>query len=581
MLEPSRLPVELFAMVIDYATDGENDPASLCTFSLVSRQWYAYLSAKIYSRWFCLVLSAADLNLIRSSIHTTGLQHIETSILEAARKADPRPLMALLLMNLRNLTTLYAHLPETDIFFAEVLRKAVESRRDRPLKNFPPLHKLREAHLASCWNYRKDFRAEDHYKLGLNHLWPVFNLPNIQRLSVFDFESLGASGHFRDSLRTSSITDLTLVHRDILSVPDTMALLTLSKRLTKLSFYLNDCDLAQNSNQITNAELWNCIGQYEDCIEHLDIYRDCTGCDPPVHRANNSHFGRMQGFKRLETLCIQPEVLLGGCCDEDLAPYGLRDTLPPNLKSLTFYGDEGLSLNKNLAPQLKDVIMSTDFPRLAYIALEMTSEYIRHYIDPANPPHDAVEQACRERAIKYETRQASSCTKGGIGSQYYRYVAQKRLQMLKKLDEVRYALTAYLHRLGESTFKDEASTGDRPKLSFDDLDTYELPWDELTSAVLYPEAESESEWHSEGPSSEYEDWNTDDTASQVIDSDDRSTEGSIRDVGAIDRDSDISSDHKDWVTDDTASAVIDLEERSTEGSIRHVGETGRNSNGVW
>ncbi|KAF4212729.1 hypothetical protein CNMCM5878_000814 [Aspergillus fumigatiaffinis] len=483
-------------------------------------------------------------------------------MLEAARKADPRSLMALLLTNLRNLTTLYAHLPETDIFFAEVLRKAVESRQDQHLNNCPPLHRLREAHLASAWNYRKDFRANDHYKLELNHLWPVFQLPNIQRLSVSDFESLGASDRFEDRLRTSSITDLTLVHRDsLLSVPDTMALLALSKRLTRLSFYLNDCYLSPNSQQISNADLWNCVRQCEGCIEHLDIYRDCTGFTPPTHRANNSHFGSLKGFRRLESLCIQPEVLLGGCCGDDLAPYSLRDTLPPNIKTLTFYGDEGLSLNKNLAPQLKDVIMSTDFPRLGYVALEVTSEYIRHYIDPADPPHDAVEQACRERGIKYETKQASSCTKGGIESRYYRYVVQRRLQMLNKLEEVRYALTEYLYRLGKSTFKDEASTGDRPKLSFEDLDTYELPWDKLTSAVLYPKAESESEWHSDVSSSEYEDWNTDDNASQVIDLEERRTEGSTRDVGETDRDSDVSSsEYEDWNTDDNASQDIDLEE---------------------
>ncbi|PKX88396.1 uncharacterized protein P174DRAFT_436247 [Aspergillus novofumigatus IBT 16806] len=93
--------------------------------------------------------------------------------------------------------------------------------------------------------------------------------------------------------------------------------------------------------------------------------------------------------------------------------------------------------------------------------------------------------------------EASLCTKGGIGSRYYQYVAQKRLHMSKKLEEVRYALTAYLHWLGESTRKDKTSTGDLPKLSFHDLDTYELPWDELSSAVLYPIAGSESEWQSD------------------------------------------------------------------------------------
>jgi hypothetical protein len=118
-----------------------------------------------------LVLSAADLELIRNSIHKMGLQPIEISMLEAARNADPRPLIALLLINLRNLVTLYAHLPETDIFFTEVLRKAVESRPNKPLENCPPLQRLREAHIASAWKYREDLRAGDHYKLEFNHLW--------------------------------------------------------------------------------------------------------------------------------------------------------------------------------------------------------------------------------------------------------------------------------------------------------------------------------------------------------------------------------------------------------------------------
>jgi hypothetical protein len=38
-------------------------------------------------------------------------------MLESLGKADPRPLMAVLLANLPNLTTLYGQIPETDIFF--------------------------------------------------------------------------------------------------------------------------------------------------------------------------------------------------------------------------------------------------------------------------------------------------------------------------------------------------------------------------------------------------------------------------------------------------------------------------------
>jgi hypothetical protein len=46
-----------------------------------------------------------------------------------------------------------------------------------------------------------------------------------------------------------------------------------------------------------------------------------------------------------------------------------------------------------------------------------------------------------------------------------------------------------------------------------------------------PDVESESEWHSDVSSSEYEEWNTHDTASQDIDSGERNTEGSIRGTG--------------------------------------------------
>jgi hypothetical protein len=51
MLEPSGLPIELFAIVIDYATNGENDIMSLCNLSLMSYQWYTYMSSRIYLKW--------------------------------------------------------------------------------------------------------------------------------------------------------------------------------------------------------------------------------------------------------------------------------------------------------------------------------------------------------------------------------------------------------------------------------------------------------------------------------------------------------------------------------------------------
>lgn len=49
-MEPSRLPVELFTWVVDYAVEGRHDPKTLRKLSLVSRQWHAALNARAYSR---------------------------------------------------------------------------------------------------------------------------------------------------------------------------------------------------------------------------------------------------------------------------------------------------------------------------------------------------------------------------------------------------------------------------------------------------------------------------------------------------------------------------------------------------
>lgn len=132
----------------------------LCRLSLLSRQWYAIVSGRIYSTWLYdgeqhsisslwkflrtvfgnkriadgvhelniqdwplglvhdrgrLTLSDDDFDLIWDAIRITGLVRLEGSILEALQKADPRPLMVLLLASLPNLTTQASgfHIPDT------------------------------------------------------------------------------------------------------------------------------------------------------------------------------------------------------------------------------------------------------------------------------------------------------------------------------------------------------------------------------------------------------------------------------------------------------------------------------------
>ena len=114
-------------------------------------------------------------------------------------------------------------------------------------------------------------------------------------------------------------------------------------------------------------------------------------------------------------------MLLGGCCEDEIrAPFELKDTLPLTLKSLTLYGHEGLALNTTLGRQLQDTIEDEHvLPNLKYVALEVRPKTIddlwRKGRDFVEPPHDRVEQACRERGIVYETKRKSKCTKGGRG----------------------------------------------------------------------------------------------------------------------------------------------------------------------
>ncbi|KAF2814414.1 uncharacterized protein BDZ99DRAFT_237030 [Mytilinidion resinicola] len=377
-----------------------------------------------------------EVELVRDAIRMAGIEHLERDVMEALRKSDPRPLMALMLTRLAELTTLYVHLPETEIFLAAVLKKTLEGQQDESHNGHLPLQRLEEVHLTSAWNYRKDWRARDNYELRLDHLWPVLQLPSLRKVSLFDFEPLGASARFGNSTRTSGIKDLTIVHHNDsqLTAADALALLAFPKALTRLSIYLNDCNVPQEKpRQLSNADLWTNLRPHRNSLERLDFYRDCTACSPPLHSPANSYFESLRAFTRLKSLCVQAEALLGGYCEDDLAPFRLKDTLPPNLESLTIYGDEGLSTNKTLGEQLQEVVRSADFPRLNRVVLETTSDGIDCYTYPAAPPHEEVERVCRERGVQFKTMKTSSLTRGGIGLRYYRYVKKKtRREMISQ-----------------------------------------------------------------------------------------------------------------------------------------------------
>lgn len=462
-----HLPFELVGQIVDFATEEGYDLKQLFSYSRVSRQWYTVLHARIYSKWqydgehhsitslwrflrtlICsrphadrlnildirnwtvhlihgkkpLVFSDSDLDLLQGAIRTVGFQHLEMSFMEVFQRTDPKPLMALLLAYSRNLNVLYAELPPlTDIFFAEVLRKSNRNRQDRSQDEFLPLQHIREAYLTSARNYERRVTYADKYKLEPSHLFPISQLPKIEKLSVFDLDTRGAPICFGNSLGSSSIKEFTFVQSYLrpLSVPYAAALIALPKALTHLSVYLNDAP-GMHRSQLSNVDLWILLQQYQLSIEYLDIYRDCvdTKGRRGRHRENNSHFGSMKGFKRLHSLCIQPEMLIGGCCGESFGPYRMADVLPPNLRSLTVYTVEGMITDMTPHSESQHLAMSTDYPHLTNFTLEwnMTGSVTRNKI--ISSVYEEVERTFERYGLELVKKYPSSLARGGRNSQH-------------------------------------------------------------------------------------------------------------------------------------------------------------------
>jgi hypothetical protein len=474
MPDPVQLPNELFLVIINYATAREDDQddmertkkKALCNLSLVSSQWHAVLIEQIYSTWkhdcdensisslwkflrtilsnrqiadtvreiryqtlglggerfnYAIsppVFSLGDRDMTQNAIFKAGLGHIKPDVINAINNADPKPLLALLLANLRNLRTLHACLPHTDMFLAGVVRGAVKCHQNQPQNENCPLRNLRDVYLkcARWFCYECDYPQYIH----VNLLWPIFQLPAIQRLSVSDFKiHEGASRaeyseDFGDIFNASSVMDLNLVLNDepdpCLGTRDSLILLALPKTLTRLSVYLERRSRFPRSNLCTPFDLWNGIRQYAGSIEYLDVcgghgyLRTNNDDDDETKKAKKSHFGSLQDFTRLERLYIEPEVLLGG-------KYSFRDTLPPNLKSLNFYYDGGLSFRETFSQQLQDFISRVHLhaPSLCHIALD---QYDSRSLLDSDVIYDQVGNVCKEHGIKFEAKKLSKYSEG-------------------------------------------------------------------------------------------------------------------------------------------------------------------------
>ena len=485
MWNPVDLPAELFGMVIDYAINDEVDFESLYNFCLGDRQWYGRLCYRLYFKWtydgdehsFTLLwkflrtmlhnakLAAyvrvldirywgffsdspkgvdfpqEDLSVIHDAVRKAGMQELELSIDEAIRNNDCRPLMALLLTVLPILRSIYALVPKYDPYLAKVLTLSLGNRENKLQQQ--ALQNLEEAQLTRAWHYypySADDRDVDEYPyiLGLDYLWPIFRLPNLRKLSVFEFEHMGASVCFAGCAGTCPVTHLTLV-TDVYSrmnALDAHSLLTLPKALVSLYIYLDDSCVPKiphgDAKQISNDELWSALEPHRDSLEQLDFYRDCSLMLPPTHSPRNSHFGTLRAFKRLNHLCIQPETLIGGCCGEPMAPFRLRDTLPLTLNNLTFYGADLLLRNESLGDQICEVLESSDFIQLTTVLLEDLSCVNICYEFPVHLTYSKVQRACGKRKVSYRKVNGNELRKGGSELPYFREALE--MQMEKQVE---------------------------------------------------------------------------------------------------------------------------------------------------
>ncbi|KAL2846175.1 hypothetical protein BJY01DRAFT_247348 [Aspergillus pseudoustus] len=268
---------------------------------------------------------------IRSALHgSPNINALEAKILdvEALANRDCRPLVILLLICLPNLSTLYMHLPKTDLVglvFEEILR-CDENKTPLPcLHHLTYLYLLAEVPAAAPdapW-----LPMVSRPVLTLRDFWPCLWFPSLRTLAVYDLDPEGAASLLerrRRSGKTCRLEELRLVVSAGLASTgsDIGALLSLTLSLTRLSLNWDQADFSL-------PDLWNALQIHRDTLEDLDIYYNASNVSdrPPAP------FGSLQEFSQLKHLDIQTYVLYG-MANEWLSSRHITEALPESIDTL-------------------------------------------------------------------------------------------------------------------------------------------------------------------------------------------------------------------------------------------------------
>ncbi|KAF9892664.1 hypothetical protein FE257_001066 [Aspergillus nanangensis] len=415
MPNPIDLPPELLAQVLDDALTGSHSQ-QVCQLMLVNSQWRAVIQPRVYSKWtydgaiqsfaslwsFLLAVlrnpQLADLvrtlhignwgfnpyitldeefdhplhdwDLVSQALHRAGLGSLEPRIQQELSQGDRRPIMALLLTCLPNVTAINAHVPPSDPVLGIVLERIFLQQSENPSSVMLP--SLTHVQLRS--EIPPEMEQKD-TPLQLTNVWPIMLLPTIRSLSILQLDAEGASTLLEDK-KSPNLHHLTLVSsRTSKGVAgDIEAILAVPETLRSLSLFLNDWEGTLWRHPVlllSNPDLWNALKKHQQSLEYLDIYRSSQADDELEHRLEC--LGPLHSFSKLRDLYIHPEVLLGGCSKSPNSSILLQDTLPPNLQSLTLYGYEGLLYISDLSTQIEDTLNSGKFRTLQTLNIEQTS----------------------------------------------------------------------------------------------------------------------------------------------------------------------------------------------------------------
>lgn len=163
-----------------------------------------------------LELPSDELDLVKIGISDAGIGHLQSNILESLSRRDRRPLMALLLTRLPNLSNVYAVVPRSDPVLYAVLEQVI-TRQKNGIPS-PVLGRLKECYifqefpvLPPLLNKRSDEDPAESDILPLDDIWPMLLLKSLRKISLYDVDPTKASALLGSSAGASSAESLDLV----------------------------------------------------------------------------------------------------------------------------------------------------------------------------------------------------------------------------------------------------------------------------------------------------------------------------------------------------------------------------------